>query len=215
MAKSGRILATCGVAVLALGLILSMMSSTPESLPGVFVVAGVVLILAWPILSVGLLTEKSKGPLLKSVSLVIGALLVLLLLGFINFLASRHTLRWDATRTGRYSLSQQTKQVLGSLVEEVEALAFFQEGEGQEAEDLLEEYASASRRFSYRMIDPDRKPELAEQYKIREYGTIVLTNGARNGVRGTGHNLGTSAAVERRGKPCRIPCGSWRTEHHR
>ena len=180
MTRIGRIAAAAGVVLLALGLVFSLISSTPSTFPGIVIAAGVLLIVAWPVLSLSTLQQRGRQAALRSTSLVVGSLLVLALLGMVNFLAARHTLRWDTTRTKRYSLSQQTRQVLNTLTSDVEALAFFQENEGQAAKDVLQEYAAASRRFTFQMIDPDRKPEVALQHKVREYGTIVLTDGTKS-----------------------------------
>jgi ABC-type uncharacterized transport system involved in gliding motility auxiliary subunit len=180
MTRIGRIAAAAGVVLLALGLVFSLLSSTPSTFPGIVVAVGVLLIVGWPVLSLSTLQQRGRQSALKSTSLVVGSVLVLLLLGMVNFLAARHTLRWDTTRTKRYSLSQQTKQVLNGLASDVEALAFYQENEAQAAKDILEEYAAASRRFSFQMIDPDRKPEAALRHKVREYGTIVLTDGTKS-----------------------------------
>lgn len=180
MTRIGRIAAAAGVVLLALGLVFSLISSTPSAFPGIVVAVGVVLIAAWPILSLSTLQQRGRQSALRNTSLVVGSVLVLLLLGMINFLAARHTLRWDTTRTKRYSLSQQTRQVLNALPGDVEALAFFQENEAQPAKDILQEYAAASRRFAFRMVDPDRKPEVALRHKVREYGTVVLTDGTKS-----------------------------------
>jgi ABC-type uncharacterized transport system involved in gliding motility auxiliary subunit len=180
MTRIGRIAAALGVVLLALGLVFSLVSSAPSTFPGIVIAIGVLLIAAWPILSISTMRQHGRQSALRNTSLVVGSVLVLLLLGMINFLAARHTARWDTTRTKRYSLSQQTKQILNALPQEVEAFAFFQENEGQPAKDILQEYSATCRQFSFRMVDPDRKPEVALKHKIREYGTIILTDGSRS-----------------------------------
>ena len=54
-------------------------------------------------------------------------------------------------------------------------IAFFRENEGLAAERLLEGYAAASDRFSFEMVDPDRRPEMAQQYEVTQYSTMVAT----------------------------------------
>jgi ABC-type uncharacterized transport system involved in gliding motility auxiliary subunit len=102
--------------------------------------------------------------------------IVLGLLVLINFLSSRHHLRYDTTASHRYSLSDHTVKVLGSLKRDVVIMAFFQE-ENKALRDLLTEYAYRSRKISYRFIDPDSEPGMAEAYQITRYGTTVVQSG--------------------------------------
>src|SRR4029450_9429606 len=76
-----------------------------------------------------------------------------------NALSARHSARWDLTENRRQSLSPQTIQVVRSLPEPVEAIAFFRgDTPGKRtAEDLLKLYASnSSGKLTWRMEDPDR-----------------------------------------------------------
>lgn len=96
----------------------------------------------------------------------------------VNFLAVRNPVRWDVTEEGVFSLASQTTQLLDGLDVDVVARGFFKEGEEGQARDLLDSFAAASPRFTYEFVDPDKRPELAEQYEITQYNTIHLTAGA-------------------------------------
>jgi ABC-type uncharacterized transport system involved in gliding motility auxiliary subunit len=108
------------------------------------------------------------------------AMMVLLLLGIIGLVEAvsyRHNARLDLTEGKRHSLSPQTIQLLGSLKEEVNAVAFFRSDQPGKrvAEDLFKQYARYSGgKFTSRVVDPDREPGLARRYNIENYGTIVL-----------------------------------------
>ncbi len=95
-----------------------------------------------------------------------------------NILGTRYHYRWDLTRTGRFTLSEQTRQILAELKGPLRAYAFYTEGVTSEdrirAEDLLKEYKNASPLFDYEFIDPDRDPSRALQYNVRLYGTVVF-----------------------------------------
>lgn len=108
-------------------------------------------------------------------SLVIALGIVL----FLGALAGRHHLRLDLTQDSRHTLAPQTKELLAKLKEPVKAYAFYREGQpgSQTLRDLLEQYAFASRQFSYRFVDPDRDPGLARRYDVRNYGSLLLTQG--------------------------------------
>ena len=168
------IAAIAGLVCLLVGLVLSTVGAAPESIPRVAIVAGLLLLAVWPVSSL------SRRPVVSrpGVPMAVGCLLVLALIVLLNALASRHALRWDTTQTGRFTLSSQTRQVLRGLSGPVEAIAF-SHSEDREVADLLAEYAAASRGFTYRVIDPDRHPEEAQAYNVRDYGTVVLSLGPR------------------------------------
>lgn len=98
------------------------------------------------------------------------------ILVLVNFISFRHHKRFDLTKNKRFSLSQQSEQVLKGLPGDIKAMAFFKKGENStyRYKDLLDEYAYKSKKFSYEIIDPDRRPVLAKKYGIEEYGTTVL-----------------------------------------
>ena len=111
-------------------------------------------------------------------------ILVLLVLGIlvaVEAISARHSARLDLTSSKRYTLSEQTLNVLKNLEKPVRVTAFHQEGspETEEAKDLLDQYAYASRKFSFEFVDPDRFPGKARRYKITAYGTIVVETDAR------------------------------------
>ncbi len=104
-------------------------------------------------------------------------LVILGILGLINFIAGRHNFRWDTTRTKLFSLSPQSKKIVKSLRDALRVKAFFRPSYQQPVRDLLEEYAHQSDRFTYELIDPDLNPDLVKRYHIETYETIVLEYG--------------------------------------
>jgi len=100
---------------------------------------------------------------------------------FLGVMGETHKKRLDLTKTGRFTLSTQTKKILTSLKAPVKAVAFYRNESGtihaqrrQTAKDLLEEYASQSDNFTFTFIDPDRNPGLASKYGVSEYRIILL-----------------------------------------
>jgi ABC-type uncharacterized transport system involved in gliding motility auxiliary subunit len=114
------------------------------------------------------------------------ALVVLIVLGIstlVQALSLQHNWRYDSTENKRYSLSPQTIQVLGALKGSVEAVGFFRTDEPRRrvAEDLFKQYARyGGGRFTWKMVDPDREPNLARRYGIEAYGTTVLEAKAKS-----------------------------------
>ena len=114
------------------------------------------------------------------------ALLVVLALGIVvmaNAVSLRYSARWDLTENKRHSLASQTVKVLQGLKTPVEVIAFFRSDQPGKrvAEDLLKQYASASKgKLTHRMEDPDRSPGLAKRLGVESYGTLVLQSGEKS-----------------------------------
>ena len=104
-------------------------------------------------------------------------LLVIGLIGFVEALSVRHSKRFDLTETKRHSLSPQTINLLKALKTDVNAVGFFRSDQPGKrvAEDLFKQYAGYSGgKFTWKVVDPDRDPQLARRYGVESYGTIVL-----------------------------------------
>ncbi len=113
----------------------------------------------------------------KYIQLALCVIVGLAVLVVLNVLVQKGGWRLDTTKTGRHSLSGQTQKVLGQLDQEVKALCFYlprQKGR-KEAKSLLELFSRQSTNFDYEFIDPDRRNLLAEEYKVRQSGEVVLT----------------------------------------
>ncbi len=142
------------------------------------VVAGIVLVAAYVVFH---FEELKKKLSLRSVryggNAFVMALIVLLILGALNFIANRHTFRLDFTAGKQFSLSDQTKSLLKNLKKDVRVTAFFQNENQGRMEDLLKSYRFQSPKFHYEFVDPDKKPAMAKQYGITSYNTTVLECG--------------------------------------
>jgi ABC-type uncharacterized transport system involved in gliding motility auxiliary subunit len=99
-----------------------------------------------------------------------------------NFIAVRYNWRWDASEAKVFSLSPQSTQVVRDLEKELELLAFVEGGSNAPLADLLQSYAYESDRVSFQMIDPDRRPELAERYSIQSYDTVRVAYGDQSSL---------------------------------
>jgi ABC-type uncharacterized transport system involved in gliding motility auxiliary subunit len=108
---------------------------------------------------------------------IVYTVLTLGVLGFINYIGYQHAWRYDTTEQGMFSVAPQTRQILEGLDRDIEVSAFFREAEGTYARDILESFSNISERFSFRMVDPDRRPELTQEMEVTQYGTLVMTSG--------------------------------------
>jgi len=91
-----------------------------------------------------------------------------------NVVSFENHSRMDVTATNQFSLGTRTKDVLSNLSEDVRATAFYKDAADSDSADLaqrrnkvldtLEEFDSRTSKFTYRVVDPDLKPEIVSKY---------------------------------------------------
>ncbi len=102
---------------------------------------------------------------------------IVLALGIVvaaNYILSRQNRRWDLTAAQQYSLSDQTRRVVGSLEQPVRVLVFTREAEFPRYRDRFDEYEYLSPQVEVEYVDVDQDPVRARQYEVDVYGTIVF-----------------------------------------
>src|SRR6202171_3645716 len=104
----------------------------------------------------------------------VSVLVVLGILVAINYIGAKQNKRWDLTVNKQFTLSDQTRNILSKLDSPLQILVFTREPEFQTYRDKLKEYEYASKKLSTEYIDPDKKPAIAKQNQIQQYGTIVF-----------------------------------------
>jgi ABC-type uncharacterized transport system involved in gliding motility auxiliary subunit len=92
--------------------------------------------------------------------------------------------RFDITASGKFTLAPQTINVVKGFKVPVTVLCFIPNESAFEAfkirvRNLLEEYSFFNKKFRFHFIDPDSKPALAKQYKVKTNGTIIFESGGR------------------------------------
>jgi ABC-type uncharacterized transport system involved in gliding motility auxiliary subunit len=102
-------------------------------------------------------------------------LTVLGILIAVNYIGARQNKRWDLTANQAFSLSDQSRNVLANLDGPLHMMVFAQEPEFPRYQDRLQQYEYVSDQVTTEYIDPDKRPTVARQYEVQQYGTIVLT----------------------------------------
>ncbi|UCD58544.1 MAG: Gldg family protein [Candidatus Hydrogenedentota bacterium] len=106
------------------------------------------------------------------------AILIALAIGIaaiIGALSYRHNWRKDFTANKRHTLSEQTRNVLRDLKEQIKVTVFIRKGSPafMEVKQLFDLYEYESKMFEVDMVDPDLNPSLANEAEIRRYGLPV------------------------------------------
>jgi ABC-type uncharacterized transport system involved in gliding motility auxiliary subunit len=113
-------------------------------------------------------------------SLAIGSvLLVLGILVAVNWISTRQNKRWDLTANKQYSLSEQTRKVLGDLQQPVAVRVFDESAGFIRFRDVLSEYEYGSKHFTVEYVDIVKQPTQAQRFQVAQPGTIVLEYGGR------------------------------------
>lgn len=117
-------------------------------------------------------------------------LMVILFIGIliiVNFLASRHSYRWDLSELQHFTLAPQSYDVVKGLEREVKVTIFTQGRSPafQAYRDLLESYRQATTKLQVEYVDPEQRPGVARQYGITQLDTAVFESGG-NTTRVTG-----------------------------
>jgi ABC-type uncharacterized transport system involved in gliding motility auxiliary subunit len=145
-------------------------------------IAGGVLLLAAVVLGFGqIVTFFSRRSSQLGTNAVVLSVAVLAILGVLNFLGFRHAKRFDMTTEKLYSLSDQTRKIVGGLQRDVTIVRFPRPGdsnpESQHFADLMIEYKHLSPHFQFKDVNPQEKPEIAKEYGAKNYGDVIVASG--------------------------------------
>src|SRR5437773_6735770 len=86
-------------------------------------------------------------------------LVIIAVLGAVNFLANRYDKSYDSSSNKQFSLSDQTVKVVHNLNRDIKITYFDESTRFPQARDLLDRYSSLSPKLHLEFIDPVKKPQ--------------------------------------------------------
>jgi ABC-type uncharacterized transport system involved in gliding motility auxiliary subunit len=92
-----------------------------------------------------------------------------------NILASRYQKTWDLTANKQYTLSNESRKIVGELKHHATITYFNQSTRFGQGKDLLSEYASLSPKVSIQYVDPDKEPTVARAAGVTSVPTVTVT----------------------------------------
>jgi len=163
-----------GLAIIAATLIVYSTRSVWTIYQTIAVVVGGLLVvisftLRLPDIRAGLGRRSTKFGINSATSVV----LMLGILGFVNYLGAQHSKVIDMTTEKTFSLSDQSVKVARELKEDVHIKAFYTgPGEYVPDRDLLRLFTHQNSKISFEFIDPDKEKQVADQYQVTAYGEL-------------------------------------------
>lgn len=175
----GKFLASIGVALLIAGYLRYSIQSELQTMSKVLLIAGGVILLAGIAVGfqglLGFFSKRSSRLGTNTTVLSVGVIVILVI---VNVLGYQHHKRFDLTTQKLFTLSDQTKKVVGGLKTDVDILRFSKTPDTQ-FDDLMTEYRNLSPRVKFQNVDPQEKPEVAKEYGAQHIGDIILAAGSR------------------------------------
>jgi ABC-type uncharacterized transport system involved in gliding motility auxiliary subunit len=177
--ETARFIGTVAVAMLIAGYL--RYSIQGEFLPfskGLLLAGAVFLIAAIVIGFRGILSFFSKRAAQQGANTSALAIAVIAILAVANFVGYRHHKRFDLTTEKLYTLSDQTRQIVSNLQTDVNVVRF-DKTPNASFDDLMAEYKTLSPHFKYQTVDPQQKPEIAQDYGATHMGDVFVAVGDR------------------------------------
>src|SRR5271165_3019875 len=175
----GKLLGSVGVAMLVAGYLrysiqseLLLMSKILLIAGGVFVLAGIVLGFS------GIMAFFSKRSSKLGTNTSILTIGVIVILVIANVLGYQHHKFFDLTTEKLYTLSDQTKKIVGGLKTDV-TVARFAKTPDARFDELMKEYRTLNSHVRFQNVDPQEKPEVAREYGAQHIGDVIVSAGAK------------------------------------
>lgn len=110
---------------------------------------------------------------------IISALLVLSIVGVLNFLVNRYPQKLDLTKNKLHTLSDQSIKTLKNLNQPLKAIYYAKINQREQIKPLLDNFKAINPKFEIEYVDPDKEPTRAKQAGIKKYGTLQLILGTK------------------------------------
>ena len=124
-------------------------------------------------------------------------LVIMAVLVVANFLANRYNKSLDATSNKRFTLSDQTKKLIGELKQDI-TIQYFDKPSGMQAgKDLLDRYANLSSKVHVEYVDYLKKPQVARAANVTREGEAIVEIGPKKEEAKTFDEEGITGALVR------------------
>ncbi len=166
-----------GIFIATAGIVAGQVSATWSPLAISLSVGGMVILVAWLVLF--LRSNKNFWGLRSTeagTNAIIATVAVVVILGLVNFLAIRYSVRIDFTETKIFTLSPQSQEIVAQLPQALKVYIFERQPNPADRE-LLENYRRNSPKFNFEFVDPQVNLKLTRQFEVKSLGEVYLKYG--------------------------------------
>ncbi|WP_044258251.1 Gldg family protein, partial [Richelia intracellularis] len=164
--------------LIAAGLTVGFISERWDIIPFTLIVIGVVLTIAWLLWQSKLANLWARRSTQTSTNAILATTAVLVILGLINFLGARYSIRQDLTENQLFTLAPQSKELVRSLKSPVKVWIFDITQNAREKE-LLVNYQRQNSKFKFEYVDTQAKPSLVKKFGVDNNVRAFLESGKR------------------------------------
>lgn len=105
---------------------------------------------------------------------VLNMMLVISIVGVVNYLGNKNYKEFDLTSEKRNSLTDQSKKILEMVKEPLTMTVYAKREEWKPVLDLLKLYEAQSPKIKITAVDTDIRPDLVKAKKILQNGTVII-----------------------------------------
>ncbi len=193
-----RIVSAIALVLLIAGASMYPVGSMSDRLPIALFVTGLGLLLVTAVANIGTLAAFSrKRSARHGANAVLMTVMFAAVLVVVQAISMKNTHRFDVTANQRFTLTEQTQTLLAQLSDEVVVTAFFRSTETNAvlASNLLSMYEHNNKLIRFSLVDPDRKPHIAEAKSVRQGQVLVEYKNTRRVIDGISEEKLTNAIL--------------------
>lgn len=164
--------------LIAAGLTVGFVSERWDIIPFTLIVAGVVLTIVWLFWQSKPTNWWARHSVQTSVNAIMATTAIVVILGLVNFLGARYSIRQDLTENQLFTLAPQSKELVRSLKSPVKVW-IFDVTQNYREKELLVNYQRQSSKFKFEYVDIQAKPALVKKFGIDNNVRAFLESGKR------------------------------------
>ncbi|MDJ0675982.1 MAG: Gldg family protein [Calothrix sp. MO_167.B42] len=162
------------------GLTVGFFSEKWDIIPLVLIVTGVAIAIIWILWQSKRSHWWGKRSTQVGTNAIIATTSVIVILGLINFLGTRYSVRQDLTETKLFTLAPQSQELVRSLTSPVKVWVFDVTQNPQERELLANYQRYNNAKFKFEYVDPQAKPGLVKKFGVdTNNGKVYLESDQR------------------------------------
>ena len=172
-----KFLLLLALSLLVAGLVVGVITNQWLILPTALILTGVILGISSLIIG-----KKNKAKFWQTrateagINTIAATISVLVIIALINFMAIRHSVRFDLTENKLFTIAPQSQEIVENLTQPLKVWVF-DPNIPQELKALLENYGRYSDNFQFEFVDPQIQIGLAEKFNVQSFGEVYLEYG--------------------------------------